>query len=162
MLDKLSGYIDSEKFALVVVDRKEYDKIDADETSYYSIKYNKDNSKEVREKLNEGYVIASYMAATTNTRISMPVNEGDAVTNMATMYAPVMFIIIITLVVMVLGRNIRQEQYLLGTFLALGFSKKQIIRHYMRYGVLPGVVGSVLGLIVSIPLTGVLCKLYRI
>lgn len=63
MLDKLSGYIDSEKFALVVVDRKEYDKIDADETSYYSIKYNKDNSKEVREKLNEGYVIASYMAA---------------------------------------------------------------------------------------------------
>ena len=49
MLDKLSGYIDSEKFALVVVDRKEYDKIDADETSYYSIKYNKDNSKEVRE-----------------------------------------------------------------------------------------------------------------
>lgn len=79
---------------------------------------------------------------------------------MATMYAPVMFIIIITLVVMVLGRNIRQEQYLLGTFLALGFSKKQIIRHYMRYGVLPGVVGSVLGLIVSIPLTGVLCKFY--
>ncbi len=160
MLEKLSGYIDSEKFALVVVDRKEYDKIEADETSYYSIKYNKDNSKEVREKLNEGYVIASYMAATTNTRISMPVNEGDAVTNMATMYAPVMFIIIITLVVMVLGRNIRQEQYLLGTFLALGFSKKQIIRHYMRYGVLPGVVGSVLGLIVSIPLTGVLCRFY--
>ena len=160
MLEKLSGYIDSEKFALVVVDRKEYDKIEADETSYYSIKYNKDNSKEVREKLNADYVIASYMAATTNTRISMPVNEGDAVTNMATMYAPVMFIIIITLVVMVLGRNIRQEQYLLGTFLALGFSKKQIIRHYMRYGVLPGVVGSVLGLIVSVPLTGVLCKFY--
>ena len=160
MLEKLSGYIDSEKFALVVVNRKEYDNIDADETSYYSIKYNKDNSNEVREKLNEDYVIASYMAATTNTRISMPVNEGDAVTNMATMYAPVMFIIIITLVVMVLGRNIRQEQYLLGTFLALGFSKKQIIRHYMRYGVLPGVVGSVLGLIVSIPLTGVLCRFY--
>ena len=75
MLEKLSGYIDSEKFALIVVDCKEYDKIDADETSYYSIKYNKDNSKEVREKLNEDYVIASYMAATTNTRISMPVND---------------------------------------------------------------------------------------
>ena len=39
MLEKLSGYIDSEKFALVVVNRKEYDNIDADETSYYSIKY---------------------------------------------------------------------------------------------------------------------------
>ena len=50
MLEKLSGYIDSEKFALVVVDRKEYDKIEADEASYYSIKYNKDNSKEVREE----------------------------------------------------------------------------------------------------------------
>ena len=50
MLEKLSGYIDSEKFALIVVDRKEYDKIEANEASYYSIKYNKDNSKAVREK----------------------------------------------------------------------------------------------------------------
>ena len=33
MLEKLSGYIDSEKFALVVVDRKEDDKIEADEAS---------------------------------------------------------------------------------------------------------------------------------
>ena len=49
---------------------------------------------------------------------------------------------------------------MLSDFLALVFSKKQIIRHYMRYGVLPGVVGSVLGLIVSIPLTGVLCRFY--
>ena len=91
----------------MIVDRQEYDKIDAEETAYYSIKYNKDNSKEVRKRLNKDYVIASYMAATTNTRISMPVNEGDAVSNMAAMFAPVMFIIVLTLIVMVLGRNIR-------------------------------------------------------
>ena len=107
MLEKLSGYIDNEKFAVMVVNDQEYDQIDAEETGYYSIKYQKDNSKKVREKLNKEYVVASYLAATSNTRISMPVNEGDAVTNMATLYAPVMFIIIITLIVMILGRNIK-------------------------------------------------------
>lgn len=160
MLQTFTGFIDNEKFAAIVVDRPEYDRIDTEETGYYSIKYNKDNSKEVREKLNSDYIIASYMAATTNTRISMPVNEGDAVTNMATMFAPVMFIIVLTLIVMVLGRNIKNEQYLLGTFISLGFSRKQIIGHYVRYGLIPGVVGSVIGVLVSIPLTKVLCRFY--
>ena len=160
MLQTFTGFIDNEKFAVIVVDRPEYDRINTEETGYYSIKYNKDNSKEVREKLNSDYIIASYMAATTNTRISMPVNEGDAVTNMATMFAPVMFVIVLTLIVMVLGRNIKNEQYLLGTFISLGFSRKQIIGHYVRYGLIPGVVGSVLGVLVSIPLTKVLCKFY--
>lgn len=160
MLQTFTGFIDNEKFAAIVVDRPEYDRIDTEETGYYSIKYNKDNSKEVREKLSSDYIIASYMAATTNTRISMPVNEGDAVTNMATMFAPVMFVIVLTLIVMVLGRNIKNEQYLLGTFISLGFSRKQIIGHYVRYGLIPGVVGSVLGVLVSIPLTKVLCRFY--
>ena len=160
MLEKLSGYVEKDKFAVMVVTHDDYDKIDADETGYYSIKYNRDNDKEVREKLNDDYVIASYLAATTNTRISMPVNEGDAVLNMATMYAPVMFIIVLALIVMVLGRNIRNEQYLLGTFIALGFSRKQIVGHYMRFGLLPGIVGSVLGTIAAIPVTKAITYFY--
>ena len=160
MLEKLSGYVEKDKFAVMMACHDDYDKIDADETAYYSIRYNRDNSKEVRAKLNDDYVIASYLAATTNTRISMPVNEGDAVTNMATMYAPIMFIIVLALIVMVLGRNIRNEQYLLGTFLALGFSKKQIVRHYMRFGMLPGVVGSVIGIVAAIPVTKAISYFY--
>lgn len=153
MLEELSGYRDNEKFALMIVGEADYEKIDAEETGYYSVKYNRDNVRKVREKLNEDYVIASYLAATTNTRISMPVNEGEAVTNMAMLFAPVMFIIVIALIVMVLGRRIKNEQYLLGTFLALGFSKKQIIKHYMRFGLLPGIAGSVLGVLCAIPFT---------
>lgn len=160
MLEKLSGYVEKDRFAVMVAGHDDYDKIDADETGYYSIRYNRDNSKEVRAKLNDDYVIASYLAATTNTRISMPVNEGDAVTNMATMYAPIMFIIVLALIVMVLGRNIRNEQYLLGTFLALGFSKKQVIKHYMRFGMLPGIAGSVIGIIAAIPVTRVISYFY--
>lgn len=160
MLEKLSGYVEKDKFAVMMACHDDYDKIDADETAYYSIRYNRDNSKEVRAKLNDDYVIASYLAATTNTRISMPVSEGDAVINMATMYAPIMFIIVLALIVMVLGRNIRNEQYLLGTFLALGFSKKQIVRHYMRFGMLPGIVGSVIGIVAAIPVTKAISYFY--
>lgn len=160
MLEKLSGYVEKDKFAVMVICHDDYDKIDAAETGYYSIRYNRDNSNEVRAKLNDDYVIASYLVATTNTRISMPVNEGDAVTNMATMYAPIMFIIVLALIVMVLGRNIRNEQYLLGTFLALGFSKKQVVRHYMRFGMLPGIAGSVIGIVAAIPVTKAISYFY--
>ena len=160
MLEKQSGYVDKSKFAVMVVTHDDYEKISADETGYYSIKYNRDNEKEVREKLNDEYVIASYLAATTNTRISMPVNEGDEVSKIATMYAPVMFIIVLALIVMVLGRNIRNEQYLLGTFISLGFSRKQIIGHYMRFGLIPGIVGSVVGTIASIPVTKAITYFY--
>ena len=160
MLEKQSGYVDKSKFAVMVVTHDDYEKISADETGYYSIKYNRDNEKEVREKLNDEYVIASYLAATTNTRISMPVNEGDEVSKIATMYAPVMFIIVLALIVMVLGRNIRNEQYLLGTFISLGFSREQIIGHYMRFGLIPGIVGSVLGTIASIPVTRAITYFY--
>lgn len=160
MLEKQSGYVDKSKFAVMVVTHDDYGKISADETGYYSIKYNRDNEKEVREKLNDEYVIASYLAATTNTRISMPVNEGDEVSKIATMYAPVMFIIVLALIVMVLGRNIRNEQYLLGTFISLGFSREQIIGHYMRFGLIPGIVGSVLGTLASIPVTKAITYFY--
>lgn len=160
MLEKQSGYVEKSKFAVMVVTHDDYEKISADETGYYSIKYNRDNEKEVREKLNDEYVIASYLAATTNTRISMPVNEGDEVSKIATMYAPVMFIIVLALIVMVLGRNIRNEQYLLGTFISLGFSREQIIGHYMRFGMIPGIVGSVLGTIASIPVTKAITYFY--
>ena len=160
MLEKQSGYVEKSKFAVMVVTHDDYEKISADETGYYSIKYNRDNEKEVREKLNDEYVIASYLAATTNTRISMPVNEGDEVSKIATMYAPVMFIIVLALIVMVLGRNIRNEQYLLGTFISLGFSRKQIIGHYMRFGLIPGIVGSVVGTIASIPVTKAITYFY--
>lgn len=160
MLQELSGYRDNEKFALMIVGEADYEKIDAEEIGYYSIRYNKDNEKEVRKKLNNDYVIASYLAAATNTRISMPVNEGEAVTNMAMLFAPAMFIIVIALIVMVLGRRIKNEQYLLGTFFALGFSKKQIIRHYMRFGLLPGIAGSVLGVLCAIPFTKFLSYFY--
>lgn len=160
MLEKQSGYVEKSKFAVMVVTHDDYEKISADETGYYSIKYNRDNEKEVREKLNDEYVIASYLAATTNTRISLPVNEGDEVSKVATMYAPVMFIIVLALIVMVLGRNIRNEQYLLGTFSALGFSREQIIGHYMRFGLIPGIVGSVVGTIASIPVTKAITYFY--
>lgn len=153
MLKELSGYRDNETFALMVVGEADYEKIDAEETGYYSIRYNKDNSGEVRRKLNDDYMIASYLTAAANTRIAMPVNEGEAVTNMALLYAPVIFIIVIALIVMVLGRRIRNEQYLLGTFLALGFSRKEIIRHYMRFGLLPGLAGSILGVLCAVPFT---------
>lgn len=155
-----NGYRDNDTFGILIVNTADFEKIDAEETSYYSILYQEDNQKEVRKQIHEDYGISSYRSSSNNTRIYMPSSQGEEVLQMALLFAPIIFIIVIALIVMVLGRQIKSEQALLGTFLALGFRKKEITRHYMRFAMLPGIAGSVLGVILAFPVTGLFASLY--
>ena len=100
------------------------------------------------------------MSRAGNTRISLPENEGEAVTGMAKGFAPVLFLIVIALIVMILGRMVKREQTLVGTFLAMGVGRRDIIRHYVKYALIPGVIGSLFGLLLAVPLTGVFARFY--
>lgn len=161
MLESLADtYRDNQTFALMNVTREAYDRIDADEIRSYAVIYQDDNEMEFRKAIHEDYIISSYLSKDSDTRISVPENEGEGVTNMARNFAPVLFLIVVALVVMILGRMIKREQSLIGTFLALGIRKREIVSHYTKYALIPGVIGSVLGLLLSIPFTHAFSKFY--
>lgn len=152
---------DNVNFGIINVTAETYDRIDAEEKTCYAVIYNqKENELDFRKRVNADYIMKSYIAKDSNPRISSPESEGEGVSGMAKKLSPILFIIVIALVVMVLGRMIRSEQTLLGTFMALGVTRSEIIRHYVIYGIIPGIVGSVLGLGLSVPFTKAFSAFY--
>lgn len=75
-------------------------------------------------------------------------------------------LIILTLVlafvfIMLTNASIEQESAAIGTLLAMGYRKKELIRHYLTLPVIIGVVGCVLGDIFgALVVEGVICESY--
>lgn len=66
---------------------------------------------------------------------------------------PVIFLLIAILsMITTMTRITSNEKFQIGVLKALGFSKKKITLHYTSYGLLVGLIGSVLGIIIG-PLT---------
>lgn len=146
MLESLSDvYRNNSTFALTIVTDNAFENINEDENSYYGIIYNDSNELDVRKTINDDYKFMRYLSEDANTRISLAKNEGDSVNFMAQGGCPVLFIVVVAIIAMVLSRMIKKETTLLGTFLALGYKKINIVRYYAKYGLIPGVLGSLLG-----------------
>lgn len=161
MLESLSdSYRNNDTFGLAIVNEEAFSKLDETEYDYYGIVYKNDNVLDVRKALNDEYMFKSYMASSANTRISYPIKEGNSVNFMAQGGCPVFFIIVVSVIALVLSRIIKRERKLLGTFMALGYKKSYIIRYYATYGLIPGLIGSILGLLVSGKMTSIFVSFY--
>ena len=58
---------------------------------------------------------------------------------------------VIAVIAMVLARMVKREGKTIGTLLALGYRKKELVRHYMVYGMIPAFAGDILGILLCIP-----------
>ena len=156
-------YAMREEFGIARVTEDRFEELSEDigiTGSYYSIVYNKDNADEVRKAVNEDYVLTSYLAATSNSRINTPQDEVEETVNMMSLTI-VMFVIFIAVIVsVVIGRKIRSDRRQIGVLLALGYRKTALALHYTFYGIVPGLVGSILGIILSFIYSDDLAQLF--
>lgn len=139
-------YVDKSAFGQVILKEEEFRKL-SDTQSYYSIIYHEDNSKEVRNYLMEHYLCLSYLDASGNNRIEMSKGYMDEVELMIGGIMPVFFLINVIIVAVVLGRMVQKERKQIGTLLAFGYSKKEVVRHYSIYAAIPGIIGSLTGIL---------------
>ncbi|MGL6199315.1 MAG: ABC transporter permease [Lachnospiraceae bacterium] len=147
MLQNMSdSYYNYENFAIAIVSESALDEIEGI-SSYYTVIYNADNEADFRTAINERYSLLSYISSDTNTRISYPANQGEAIANMALNFAPVLFLIIVMISAVILSRKIKTEQKQIGTLTALGYREADLIKHYVIYAVIPASIGSVIGII---------------
>lgn len=148
-------WVDKENFAMVQVTPEAYDKLREEhtweETTYYSVEYEKESlSDDFRDTIYHDYSAYVYTAANANSRIQQPANAGKTITTEAFVLIPILVIVILLLVSIVIGRMLEREQKYVGTMTALGYRKREIGVHYMIYAMIPGVLGSVLGLILAL------------
>lgn len=119
---------------------------------FYSVRYrDPEQERAFRVELYQNYGTQEYVEKEANSRICLIYNESDDLIAEFTLYAPIIMVVVIAVIAMVLIRTVRREGKTIGTLMALGYRKKELIRHYMVYGMIPAFAGDVLGILFSIP-----------
>ncbi|MCH7585458.1 MAG: FtsX-like permease family protein [Acidobacteria bacterium] len=76
-------------------------------------------------------------------------------------FFPIMFLTAAALAAYVMiSRLVHAQRPHIGVFLANGFTRGQVLRHYLAYGLLPGLIGSVPGAVVGVLLARSITRLY--
>ena len=127
----------------------------------YSVRYHDRGTESAfRTKIYDAYGTQEYIEREANSRISLIYNEADDLVAEFSLYAPIIMIIVVAVIAMVLMRTVKREGKTIGTLLALGYRKSELVRHYLVYGMIPALGGDVLGIIGSIPFARLFCAFY--
>lgn len=170
---KISGYVSMPNYAYIL--EKDGDMINNPKTfgigvlnkedmvsgAYqYSVKYNNDNknvyeqSKALKSYLNKnGSNLINWIYAKNNMKISILDVEVKAISTYSIILPTLILLITVVLISIVLGRIIKNDMENIGTLYALGYRKKEIMRHYMNYPIIlsstGGLIGGIVGVIVQ-------------
>ena len=99
---------------------------------FYSVRYrDPEQERAFRVELYQNYGTQEYVEKEANSRICLIYNEADDLLAEFTLYAPIIMVVVIAMIAMVLTRTVRREGKTIGTLMALGYRKKELIRHYM-------------------------------
>ncbi len=99
----------------------------------------------------EGHVLSDWADAMNNKRIRMPWASITGVSAMS-WYLPVtMFLLSCVVVGVVTRRMVQNDQVVIGSLYALGYRRKELIRHYLTIPLFLGLMGGVLGVAFGLP-----------
>lgn len=121
-------------------------------SSYYSVKY-PDTAQEVdfRAAVYSRYETLEYIGKSANPRTGGLLRQAADIEAEFSVYSPIIMLVVVVVIAMVLGRTVRRESRTIGTLMALGYRRGELIRHYMWYALIPAVFGDVLGLALCYP-----------
>jgi putative ABC transport system permease protein len=157
--DPSDAYTDYDAFGVAVISETAFAELE-DNVSYYSVRYHEDNLIEFRKNVHEHYLITSYLAASSNTRIYGYEKQAETLDMVATGLTPFLFILVMLIIALILGRKLDSEQHQIGTLIALGYRKKELVRHYAVYPMIPGAIGGILGVGAGILGSYPICAFY--
>ncbi len=77
------------------------------------------------------------------------------------LFFPIMFLTAAGMAAYVMiSRLVHSQRPNIGVFIANGFTRRQVLRHYLGYGLIPGLIGSLPGAIVGVLLARSITRLY--
>jgi putative ABC transport system permease protein len=76
-------------------------------------------------------------------------------------FFPIMFLVAAGMAAYVMiSRLVHAQRPHIGAFLANGFTRRQVLRHYLGYGLIPGLLGSIPGAVAGVVLARSITRLY--
>ena len=146
---------DSVKFGVSVVTPEEFDTLDQDKLQYnYSWIYDKqpktekeekDVSEELMENIGEIVTLEAFVPRYLNQAITF---TGDDMGSDKAMMIILLYIVIVIMAFVfgiTISNTIRREAGVIGTLRASGYTRRELIRHYMALPVLVTLVGALVG-----------------
>lgn len=138
------SYKNISTFFLAYMTDNAYEELGA-QSCQYKVVYEKgcDQSK-FRKAMNDEYMMSSYLANGDNERITMVDDQAQMFIIMAIVFLFVIPLITVALISIIIGRKVKNEQKMIGTLSALGYTKGRLMWHYSVLAMIPGLIGGVL------------------
>lgn len=93
---------------------------------------------------------------------SMMMQEVEQLETMATAITVLFLIVAGVIINVMLSRIVKNDRMSIGVMKALGYNNVKILAHYTKFSVMIGLVGSVLGILFSIPLSAAFTQMYML
>lgn len=147
------NYYVAKEFGIAVVKPEVFDTFEEENiTNYFSAKFNKDNEDDFRKTLYDDFFTSGYIKSSSNTRIISPLETIDKMKMISNTILPIMLIFVVLIMAVILGRRVKNEQKYIGVLSALGYKKRELALHYSLFGVIPGFIGSIIGILLAVPI----------
>lgn len=141
--------------------------------SFYAIRFNGDRSNltdrisQFKSSLsNENFIILSWMNITDNPRVTFVTAKLAGIDKMSSSAPIAILLLTCILTGIVLWRMLKRESVIIGTLYALGYKRREIMKHYLMYplaiSLLGGVLGTVLGALTLRPMLTFMVSYFNI
>lgn len=163
---------DPSSFGVAVMGKGDFDNINKG-TSFYSIKFNGDKNSlnnsiaQFKDFIrNENVVILKWTNVSENSRVTYISAKIGGIEKVSSTLP--IFILILTCILtgIVIWRMLKNESSIIGTLYALGYRKKEIIRHYLMYPIsvalMGGIIGTILGALFLRPMLNLMVMFFNI
>ncbi|KZL92383.1 ABC transporter permease [Clostridium magnum] len=163
---------DPNSFGIAVIGKDDFNNLNRG-NSFYAVRFNGDRSNldykisQLKDYLrSENVVILSWMNVTDNSRVTYMTAKLAGIDKMSSSMPVSILILTCILTGIVMWRMLKREAVIIGTLYALGYTKKEIMKHYLLYpltiSLLGGIFGTILGTITLRPMIGYYVSYFNI
>lgn len=153
---------DPNSFGIAVIGKDDFNLLNRG-NSFYAIRFNGNRSNldnkisQFKDYLRaENFIILSWMNVTDNPRVTYMTAKLAGIDEMSSSMPVSILLLTCILTGIVMWRMLKREAAIIGTLYALGYKKKEIMKHYLLYplviSLLGGVIGTILGTITLRPM----------
>ncbi|MGX1902381.1 ABC transporter permease [Thermolongibacillus altinsuensis] len=168
MLKNVNDLIqDPASFGIALVSDKGFERLEGTGVIFYSGHWKKgEQADEFRAALSSITPIILWMNGDENPRITYIETEIQGTKTTTKVFPLFIAGIVVMMVLVLLKRRLELQRSQLGTLLSIGYRKGEIVRAFLLYPVLIGLVGSVLGIVsglfFSIPITEIYTQFFNL
>jgi putative ABC transport system permease protein len=159
-------------FGIAVIKKKDFNAINKG-SRFYSIKFTGDKItidnkiSQFKDYLkNKNVIVLNWISATENPRITFVTGKLDGINQISSSMPISILILTCILTGVVMWRLLKKESAIIGTLYALGYKKKDIKNHYLRYplfiALAGGIIGTLLGALTLKPMINLMVSYFNI